>query len=263
VHRRNINKFQSKLVRLATARVGTTKKQKDTGDLDSTLAKRVTSECDIEKTIYEFYEELTAACNESFRTQLATKKATTNGSEPWWTEELTVMRKRLIALRRRNQRTKNNENLRAYGKAQYLEGKARYALTINNEKFSSWKAFCNLTPANNPWNKVYKKAASKRKTKTRSSTLRKPDGTKTKDTANTLRHVLEHFTPEDNKNDDDDYDHRRGRLQSQLPINSSDDKEITSAENRNAIGNLGNKKAQGEDGITGGIYKSAFDIFPM
>ena len=43
VHRRNINKFQSKLVRLATARVGTTNKQEDTGDLDSTLAKRVTS----------------------------------------------------------------------------------------------------------------------------------------------------------------------------------------------------------------------------
>ena len=140
------------MVRLETARIGTTNKQEDTGDLDSTLAKRVTSECDIEKTIDEFYEDLTTACNESLRTQLATKKATTNRSVPWWTDELTIMRKRLNALNRRYQRTKNNENMRTYRKTQYLEGKATYASTINNEKFDSWKAFCNLISANNPWN---------------------------------------------------------------------------------------------------------------
>jgi len=78
VERRNINKFQSKLVRLATARICTTHKQEDTGDLDSTLDKLVTPESDIEKTIEEFYEDLTTACKESYRTQLAPKKATSN-----------------------------------------------------------------------------------------------------------------------------------------------------------------------------------------
>jgi len=76
------------------------------------------------------------------------------------------MRKRVNDLRQRYQRTTNNEELRTQHKAQYLEGKARYASTINYEKFSSWKAFCNLTPANNPWNEVYKLVAGKRKTKT-------------------------------------------------------------------------------------------------
>jgi hypothetical protein len=114
------------------------------------LDKRVTSECDIEKTIDELHEDLTTACNESFRTQQAPKKATTNRSVPWWTDELTIMRKRLNALRRRCQRTKNNENLRTYGKVQYLEGKARYASTIKNEKFSSWIAFCNLNQLTTP-----------------------------------------------------------------------------------------------------------------
>jgi len=109
--------------------------------------------------------------------------------------------------------------------AQYLEGKARYALTIKNKKFSSWKAFCKLTPANNPWNKVYKLAAGKKKLKTHLTTLRKPNRTQTKDTADTLRHVLEHFTPEDNNDDDDD--HRRARLQSQIPTSMADDKEFT------------------------------------
>jgi hypothetical protein len=40
------------------------------------------------------------------------------------------------------------------------------------------------------------------------------------------------------------------------------DKEFTTAEIRNATGRLGNKKTPGEDGITGEIYKSAFEIFP-
>jgi len=154
VQRRNINKFQSKLVRLATARICTKHKQEDTGDLGSTLANQVTPQSDIEKTIDEFYEDLTTACNESFRIQLAPKKVKTNRSVPWWTDEPTIMRKILNALRRRYQRTTNNENLRTHRKAQYLEGKASYASTIKNEKFSSWKAFCNLTPANKPWNEV-------------------------------------------------------------------------------------------------------------
>ena len=151
--------------------------------------------------------------------------------------------------------------MRTHRKAQYLDGKARYASTIKNEKFSSWKAFCNLTPANNPWNEVYKLAAGKKKVKTHLTTLRKPDGTQTKDTVDTLRHMLERFTPEDNNNEDDD--HRRARLQSQLPTSTADDIEFTTVEIRNVIGDLGNKKAPGEDGITDEMYKSDFEIFPI
>jgi len=71
-------------------------------------------------------------------------------SEPWWNEELTIMRRRLNELRRRYQRTINNEHLRHQSKTQYLEGKARYAWTIKKDKFSSWKAYCNLTTATTP-----------------------------------------------------------------------------------------------------------------
>ena len=73
----------------------TTHKPEDTGDLDSTLSKRATSGSDIEKTIDEFYEDPTTTCNESFRTQLTNKKATKKRSVPWWTDELTIMRKRV------------------------------------------------------------------------------------------------------------------------------------------------------------------------
>jgi hypothetical protein len=52
------------------------------------------------------------------------------------------------------------------------------------------------------------------------------------------------------------------RLQTQAPLDTTDDKEFTIEEIGNAIGSMGNKKAPGEDGITGEIHKSTFQIFP-
>ena len=159
-----------------TARANRTFTQVDAGDLDNILAKTVMSRDDTEKTVDEFYEDLTTAYNDSFRNQPAHKTEITNRSVPWWNEELTTMCKRLNVLRRRYQRTTNNEDLRAQCKAQYLEGKARYTSKIKNEKLRSWKAFCNITPGNNQWNEVYKIAAGKTKTKVNLTTLKKVDG---------------------------------------------------------------------------------------
>jgi len=107
---------------------------------------------------------------------------------------------------------------------------------------------------------VYKIAAGKRKTKVNLTTLKKTDGLQTKDTAETLQYLLEHFTPEDDNKDDDEY--RRARAQSQLPNGTDDDKEFTVLDIKNAIESLEYKKAQREDGIKGEIYGSAFEIFP-
>jgi hypothetical protein len=123
----------------------------------------VSDETDIEKKTEEFHEVLKLACSKSFRTQRATKKAMPNKSVPWWTEELTIMRKILNALRRMYQRTRNNEELREERKTQYLEGKARYAATTKKGKISPRKEYCNMTSSTNPWNEVYKLAAGKRK----------------------------------------------------------------------------------------------------
>ena len=82
--------------------------------------------------------------------------------------------------------------------------------------------------------------ASEGETKTQLTTLRKPDVTQTKDTADKLRHIFEHFTPEYNNNNDDD-GYRRARLQSQLPVRTVDDKVFTLVEVRCAIGTWGTK----------------------
>ena len=64
------------------------------------------------------------------------------------------MRKRINALRRRYQRTTNNNGLRERRKNQYHDGKLQYQAAIKREKSKSWKEFCNLTSATNPWNVV-------------------------------------------------------------------------------------------------------------
>jgi hypothetical protein len=56
--------------------------------------------------------------------------------------------------------------------------------------------------------------------------------------------------------------HKQARILSQDPTDTGDDKEFTVEEIRNAVASMGDKKAPGEDGITGEIYKSTFEILP-
>ena len=62
-----------------------------------------------------------------------------------------------------------------------------------------------MTSATNPWNEMYRIAAGRRKNETQTTTLRKLDGTLTKNLYETLTLMLRHFTPEDNQNDDTEY----------------------------------------------------------
>jgi len=73
--------------------------------------------------------------------------------------------------------------------------------------------------------------------------------------------LLDYFTPEDNEQDDSEF-HKRIRAKSQEIVNTPDDRKFTIAEVTNAVESLNNKKAPGEDGITGEIFKQIFQIFP-
>jgi hypothetical protein len=66
--------------------------------------------------------------------------------------------------------------------------------------------------------------------------------------------MLEYFTPEDNTQDDREF-HKQIRAQSQGTVNTPFDREFSLAEIRNAVESMNNKKAPGEHGITGEIFK--------
>jgi hypothetical protein len=92
-------------------------------------------------------------------------------------QELTVLRKGTNVLRRRYQRTTNNENLRQERKAKYLEVRREYEGKVQEAKLKSWKRFCSVNNGINPWNMVYKIASGKIRTSTNLTTLEKEDGT--------------------------------------------------------------------------------------
>ena len=72
--------------------------------------------------------------------------------------------------------------------------------------------------------------------------------------------MLEHFTPDDKKEDTEL--HKLARAQSLEPADTDDDIDFTVEESRNAVAIMDKKKAPGEDGIIGEVYKSAFEVFP-
>ena len=197
----------------------------------------------------------------AFKTHRSPKTPQTQRSVPWWTKELTVMRKSTNVLRRKFQRTRNNAELRKACKMKYFEEKARYAATIKRKKTRSWKEYCNLTTPLNPWNEVYRLAAGKRITTSQITTLRKPDGTLTTDLKETLRLMLHYFTPEDNALEDNDH-HKNVTAHTEQPHNTPDDREFTTDEIRKVIEAMDNRKAPGKDGVTGEIYKQTLNIFP-
>jgi hypothetical protein len=94
---------------------------------------------------------------------------------------------KITALRRRYQRTTNNENLRESRKNQYHKEKAKYRAAIKKRKTESWKEFCNLTSSTNPWNVVYKLASNKVKRSETLSTLKNPNGSITTDINKTIK----------------------------------------------------------------------------
>jgi hypothetical protein len=57
------------------------------------MSNRVRECQDIEQAIDNFHETIKIACDKAFRRSQATGKTTNIRSIPWWTGELTVMRK--------------------------------------------------------------------------------------------------------------------------------------------------------------------------
>jgi hypothetical protein len=233
-------KFQENLIRLSEQTFFKNQNAADSAEMDKFLCQRATQEPDVEKLVDKFHEVLEEACGSSFQTSRALKSKSARRTVPWWSEELTIMRNSLNALRRRFQRTKDIGELRTQHRIQYAEAKTNFATKIRKAKSLSWKEYCNTTTYINPWNEAYRLTAGKRRSTTQITTLRKPDGTLIADLQKTLKHMLEHFAPEDNQHDDSDL-HQQARTLSMEPIYTEDDKEFTVQEIRNAVASLGGK----------------------
>jgi len=107
--------------------------------MDMNLSTTAAKENDVESLLDSFTEAMQTACREAFKIINTQNKTKQKKSVPWWTDSLTIMRKRINALRRLYQRTRNNEKLRESRKHKYLEEKKNYQYEIRKEKLNSWK----------------------------------------------------------------------------------------------------------------------------
>ena len=230
--------------------------------LDEDLCKAITTNKDVELITEKYQGSMAAACRKSFQVRKGGEKTTEHKSVPWWTTELTIVRKKINAMRRRYQRTIRDENLREDRKQMYQQEKKKYVAALRKSKIISWKQYCNATTTWNPWNAVYKLASGNIKQSNTLSTLRKPDGTYTKDLTETIRCMLETFTPED-KEETDNADHNLIRAAIKVPITTEDNIPFTTKEIREAIKGMDKTKAPGEDGITSDILNCAFSLLPQ
>jgi hypothetical protein len=80
--------------------------------IDQELCDKINFYEDVEELVDTAFCCITAACNTAFKVLKGSKHLIKKPTVSWWTEELTVLRKKTNALRRRYQRTTNNGNLR-------------------------------------------------------------------------------------------------------------------------------------------------------
>ena len=81
-------------------------------EMDMNLSTTVAKENDLETLVDSFTEAIQTACRAAFKIINTQSKTKQKKSVPWWTDSLTIMRKRINTLRRLHQRTRNNEELR-------------------------------------------------------------------------------------------------------------------------------------------------------
>lgn len=254
----NYKKFQTSLANNFISTFNCSN-QLEVTKLDKELREK-TKQYNAEALIQDCFSCITAACNTAFRISRS-KKQITGRTVPWWSTELQILRKKTNALRRRYQRTRNNEDLRSERKTQYMEGKRLYQSRIEEEKFKSWQKHCSSIEGNNPWDTIYKIASGKARTMTCLSTLQTSDGTFTDNAESTISHMLDAFAPKDEEINDS-ASHKRIRELTTEAIRTEDDKLFTREEILYTIKQFNPKKAPGEDGLTSEILLQVFKAFP-
>jgi hypothetical protein len=112
-----------------------------------------------------------------------------------------------------------------------------------------------MTSIPNPWSGIYRILAGRDKRTAPQTTPKQKDGTLTTNHQETIQHILQSLTPENNQEDDTEM-HKNTRALAQEDIDTEDDMEFTVHEVRNVVMSMGKKKTPGEDNIPSKVFKS-------
>ena len=182
------------------------------------ISQKIKLRPDTDRVIRKFTSAITAACDATFQVTRPGNQAAKKRRVPWWTIDLTLLRKKTLPLSRRFQRTKNDDNLRLERRQQCQESNRIYQMRLREEKLQSWKDFCSNTntESSNPWNGAYRYAAGRQRNKLILTTLNTGNNRYTTDMETTINHMIEHFVPEDSEDGEVEH-HKQVRLQASAP----------------------------------------------
>jgi len=93
----------------------------DGTECDNEISQKIELHPDTDQVLQKFNSAITAACDTTFQVKKFRNQNAKKRSVPWWTNDLTLLRKKTQALRCRLQRTKNDDNLRLERRQHYLE----------------------------------------------------------------------------------------------------------------------------------------------
>ena len=254
-------KLENKLISNLLSRFNCMNNYSDLLKCDEELGEKVKQSTDTDELMSKFTSIVTATCDTDFKVSRAGDRVTKGRRVSWWTSELTILRKRVLSLRRRYQRARNDDNLRQERKLQYQEGKRHYQAKLQEEKLKSWKEFCSHITDSNPWNAVYKLASGKLQSKTTLSTLKTQNGTYTMYIVSTMKHIMEYFIPEDSESSDSVH-HKSIRQLAVEPLDTLDDVEFTKEAILAVLGKYDPSKTPGEDNLNRDIPLRIFKCFP-
>jgi hypothetical protein len=130
VNAENMEKYRVNIRRTVTNMIRKRSKENREDDLD----ERILKENNTAQQIEDFSEAMRLACEQLFKTNKAPREPQKHKSVPWWTQELTVMRKTTNTKRRKYQRTRDKAEQREENKMTYFDQKSKEAATIKREK---------------------------------------------------------------------------------------------------------------------------------
>ncbi|KAF6217313.1 hypothetical protein GE061_001667 [Apolygus lucorum] len=166
----------------------------DREQLDEMFSRMVEVSDDLEVIVERVSGALESACCQSIPRRRQPVKTSAKKSVPWWTREITEVRRRVRRSRRVFQRTRCSA-LREARRTEYWALKMEYEHMIRKAKYESWRAYCNGAGGGLPWGPIYKAAAGKLRTPLLISTLRREDGSYTVNLEETLQEIMDVCVP--------------------------------------------------------------------
>lgn len=183
---------------------------------------------------------------------------------PWWSEELSELRKNANRAKRQYMRAKRlgfEELLEVYGE-KYKRERNKYVADIRKRKRYTWENFVTTEGNREPWSIVYKIIREKLNKSTYLNSLILNDGTRTSDLNSTVKELLKKCVPMEDQMDDCD-EHREIRQKIQTYKNYNLEDEITPYEISSAIKRFKKNKAPGIDGFSIEIIKKLWGERPI